>query len=152
MMRRVAGWRAELAKCAMTLTIILVSSAAVAEDACVSSYGSDKVQAFLADLQQAVASDKRADVAKMVAYPIKIRVNEKATTLRDQNNLVKYYDTAFNANVKQALAKQEFSNLFCNWQGMMVGDGQIWINTDGKSANLRITAINNAPLQKAEGK
>jgi hypothetical protein len=59
--------------------------------------------------------------------------------------LLEYYDVAFDAKVRGFIAKQKVSDLFGNWQGIMIGGGEIWINMGGGSSCLRIIAINNNP-------
>jgi hypothetical protein len=84
-------------------------------------------------------------VTLMVRFPIRIVAEGKPLTLRDRGQLLKYYDVAFDSKVKAFIAKQKYSDLFCNWKGIMIGRGEIWINTVGKSFRLRIVAINNNP-------
>ena len=100
---------------------------------------------FLRDLQEAVASDNRSRVAQLVEFPIAIQVSGKRKTLRNRSQLLQYYDVAFDAKVKGFIRKQEFSTLFCNWQGIMIGRGEIWINKVGSSPQIKIVAINNDP-------
>jgi hypothetical protein len=49
--------------------------------------------------------------------------------------------------VKGAVAKQTYATLFANWQGVSIGDGEIWFsgicsNEACKQQTVRITAIN----------
>ena len=115
------------------------------DDSCIRMYGKAGVEQFLLDLQHSVAADDRVHVVEMIHFPISIRVAGKWMTLRGKDQLLKYYDTAFDKKVKGFIAKQKFSELFCNWKGIMIGRGEIWINTSGTSSSLRIIAINNDP-------
>ena len=115
------------------------------DDACIRAYGKASVEQFLSDLQHSVAVDDRAHIVEMVQFPISIMVEGKPMALRNKNQLLKYYEIAFDAKVKGFIAKQRVSDLFCNWKGIMIGRGEIWINTVGKSSALRIIAINNNP-------
>jgi hypothetical protein len=130
------------------LTILLaglVQGASGQDDPCIRAYGKAPVEQFLADLQHSVAVDDRAHVAEMVRFPVSITVSGKSMTLRNRDQLLKYYDVAFDAKVKGFIAKQKASELFCDWKGLMIGQGEIWIGTAGKSSHLRIIAINNNP-------
>ena len=51
------------------------------------------------------------------------------------------YDGIVTAKVKRALAEQSYAKLFANWQGVMVGDGELWFSAVGKTGVLRIIAI-----------
>jgi hypothetical protein len=112
---------------------------------CIRAYGAASVEQFLPGLQHSVAVDDRAHVVEMVGFPIKITVEGKSRTLRNKNQLLEYYNVAFDAKVRGFIAKQKVSDLFCNWQGIMIGRGEIWINTVSGSSRLRIIAINNNP-------
>ncbi|MGB7598749.1 MAG: hypothetical protein WBM24_00475 [Candidatus Sulfotelmatobacter sp.] len=121
------------------------------DDPCIRAYGTASVEHFLADLQHSVAVDDRAHVAEMVRFPISITVEGKALTLRNKDQLLKYYNVAFDTKVKGFIAKQEVSKLFCNSQGVMIGRGEIWINTGGgKPSQLKTVAINNNPPWSTE--
>jgi len=122
------------------------------EDACIRAYGVASVEQFLGDLQHSVAVDDRAHVAEMVRFPISITVERKPVTLRNRDQLLKYYNVAFDAKVRGFIAKQKISGLFCNWRGIMIGRGEIWISTSGRPSRLRIIAINNNPPWSPEDK
>jgi hypothetical protein len=115
------------------------------DDPCIRAYGQASVEQFLTDLQHSVAVDDRAHIVEMVHFPITIAVGGKPVTLRNKNQLLKYYEVAFDAKVKGFIAKQKVSDLFCNWKGIMIGRGEVWTNTAGKSSQLRIVTINNNP-------
>ncbi len=141
-------------KLALVLPIVLATLqwAKGQDDQCIRDYGAASVEQFLEDLQHSVAADDRAHVADMVRFPIRITVAGKPLTLRTRDQLLKYYDVAFDSKVKGFIAKQKFSELFCNWQGIMIGRGEIWINVAGKPSRLRIVTINNAPPWSPEDK
>ncbi|HUJ94568.1 MAG TPA: hypothetical protein VLW84_04825 [Terriglobales bacterium] len=131
---------------AIIVAIACFAAASVrADDSCIAAYGAPAVGQFLRDLQKAVAADDRKQVVQMVEYPITIKVGNKPVRLRKRSELLKLYDVAFDEKVKGFLAKQKFSGLFCNWRGIMVGRGEIWINTAENSHALKIIAINNNP-------
>jgi len=123
----------------------LVQGASGQDDPCIRAYGTTSVERFVADLQHSVAVDDRAHVAEMIRFPISIAVKGKSLTLRNKDQLLKYYNVACDSKVKGFIAKQHVSELFCNWKGIMVGRGEIWINAVGRSSPLKIVAINNNP-------
>jgi hypothetical protein len=97
---------------------------------------------FFDDLKQAVAANDKAAVAAMVDYPFQARINDKAVKIRDAAHFVADYDKVVTAKVKQAVAKQTYPTLFANWQGVSVGDGEIWFSGVGDGSKIKITAIN----------
>lgn len=97
---------------------------------------------FFEHLQKAVAADDKAAVAALVDYPFQARINGKAVKLRDAAHFVADYDKIVTAKVKHAVAGQTYETLFANWQGVMIGDGEVWFSGVGKDNAVKITAIN----------
>jgi len=78
----------------------------------------------------------------MVDYPFQARIGGKAVKIRDAAHFVSDYDKIVTAKVKQAVAQQTYAGLFANWQGVSIGDGEIWFSGVGKDNKVKITAIN----------
>ncbi|KKX30277.1 hypothetical protein [Rhizobium sp. LC145] len=111
-----------------------------------SLFGDHKPYAdFLAKLQKAVASDDKETVANMVDYPFQARIAGKAVKIKDARHFVADYDKVVTAKVKASIAKQTYPTLFANWQGVMIGDGEVWFSEVGKDEKhmaVKIIAIN----------
>jgi hypothetical protein len=101
-----------------------------------------RYRAFFDALKKAVADNDKAAVAAMVDYPFQARIGGKAKKIRDAAHFVADYDRIVTAKVKQALAAQSYETLFANWQGVMIGDGEIWFSGVGNGDVIKITAIN----------
>lgn len=99
-------------------------------------------RAFFEALQKAVAADDRKAVADRVDYPFRTRIEGKAVTVHNAASFVQHYERIVAAKVKRAITEQSYAKLFANWQGVMVGDGELWFAGVGKSGVVRITAIN----------
>lgn len=102
---------------------------------------------FFAKLKKAVADGDKETVASMIDYPFQARLKGKAVKIRDQKHFVADYDQVVTAKVKDAVAKQTYPTLFANWQGVMIGDGEVWFNgicsdDSCKQQTVRIIAIN----------
>jgi hypothetical protein len=98
---------------------------------------------FLAELQRAVAAGERARVARMVLYPLKVRVNRRRVVLRGPRQFLARYDALINRHVRAVLAEQKFEGIFRNWQGYMVGRGEIWFEQLADTGEFKIIAVNN---------
>lgn len=129
----------------LLLGLVTTASLARADDQCINAYGSASVRTFLQELQTAVARNERAHVASLIKFPITIEIEGQRTKLSSRKQFLKYYDVAFDAKVKGFIAQQKFDSLFCDWKGIMIGRGEIWINAIGNPAILKIIAINNNP-------
>ncbi len=102
----------------------------------------DRYHSFFTALKKAVAEGDRKSFAAMVDYPFQARIKGKSVKIRDAAHFVADYDQVVTAKVKHALDAQAYESLFANWQGVMVGDGEIWFSAVGDPGEIRITAIN----------
>lgn len=121
----------------------LAQTAADTDAALDAAFGShEPYRHFLETLQKAVAADDRKAVAAMIDYPFQARINDKATKLRDSAHFITDYEKIMTPKVKQAVAKQTYATLFANWQGVMIGDGEVWFSGIGNTEKIKVTAIN----------
>ena len=87
------------------------------------------VTQFLARLKQAVASGDRAAVASMVDFPLTVHeVKGASKTYRDAAALRANYARVFTPEVVDAVAAAKPDDLFARDQGVMIGQGEIWMN------------------------
>ncbi|GGA74983.1 hypothetical protein GCM10011385_31270 [Nitratireductor aestuarii] len=100
-------------------------------------------RAFLEQLQKAIAADDRQAVAAMVDYPFETRIGGKKVRIRDKKRFVADYGKIITRKIKDAVAKQRYEDLFANWQGVMIGDGEIWFSGIGGNDTVKIIAVNN---------
>jgi len=95
----------------------------------------------LTGLRQAVANDDRQAVAALVRFPIKVIVEGRRRSIPDKAAFVAWYATIMNQNVRTALLSQQDEQLFVNYQGVMLGNGQIWLGL--VAGVVKVIAINN---------
>ena len=90
------------------------------------------------------AGDKNA-VAAQVHYPIRVKLNQKTTEIKDKAAFVKNYDAIFTDKVQQALLDQKVEETFVNYKGVMVGNGELWFTAvaDTNPQVFVIYGINN---------
>lgn len=99
---------------------------------------------FLAELQGAVAGGDRRKVSRMVHYPLRTRLNRRRVTLRGPRDFLRHYDALLNAHVKGVLAAHRPGDeIFRNWQGFMLGRGEIWFDQLVETDEFKIIAVNN---------
>jgi hypothetical protein len=97
---------------------------------------------FFDKLQKSVAANDKAAVASMIDYPFRARINGKAVKLRDAAHFVQDYDKIVTAKVKHAIANQTYPSLFANWQGVSIGDGEVWFSGVDGNDKIKVIAIN----------
>jgi hypothetical protein len=83
-------------------------------------------RAFLAQLQAAVQSNNKEEVAGMISYPLLILRDGKRTRIARKDALLSNYDRVFTAPVRDAILQQTAECLFGNSSGAMVGSGEVW--------------------------
>jgi len=98
---------------------------------------------FLAELQRAVAAGERQAVARMVLYPLRTRISGRRVVLRGPRQFLARYDALFNPHVRSVLAAQKFEGIFRNWQGYMVGRGEVWFEQLADTGEFKVIAVNN---------
>ncbi|WP_394893309.1 hypothetical protein ACG873_17155 [Mesorhizobium sp. AaZ16] len=84
--------------------------------------------AFFTDLKKAVSAGDRKAVAAMVDYPITVSIGGKDVKIKSGKDFVAHYDHIFSEKIVMAVEKQTYAALFANDQGIMIGDGEIWID------------------------
>jgi hypothetical protein len=88
----------------------------------------EEVEAFFSGLQQAVAAGNRQQVASLVAYPLTVETTEEPLMVRDVAAFVQHYDAVMTETVKFAVENAEVATLFANWQGVRIGQGEVWFS------------------------
>lgn len=83
-------------------------------------------KAFCVSLQQLVQRGDKAKLATLVKYPLKVSVGWGDLIARGPKDFVAHYDEIFSPDVIAAIQKQDPEKLFKNWQGVMVGSGEVW--------------------------
>ena len=79
-------------------------------------------------LQQGVASGDRAAVAALMRYPLRVDVAGNPRQIRDAATFEREYDSVVTRGVARTIAAQNFDTVFASQQGVMLGNGQVWIN------------------------
>lgn len=81
-----------------------------------------------AAIQAAVATDDAEAVAEWVAYPFNVTVDGEDYSFEDPDGFIEHYEGIVMPDVKQAVLDQRYEDLFVNAEGVMFGNGQMWLN------------------------
>ncbi len=107
------------------------------------------VTQFLARLKEAVAADDHPTVAAMVKYPLTVYSSGgRRMTYRDAATLSANYARVFTPEVKAAVADGKTDDLFARDQGVMIGNGEIWMNEIRGSMKI----VSGAVTARSEGR
>jgi hypothetical protein len=127
------------------ITTLLASHASADTNSVGSVSPSDK--AFFEQIQTAVLADDVEWFANAISYPILIRMNKEEFPVADKEAFKRHAKLVFSNSLKSTLRRQSRDSLFKNWQGIMIGRGEIWFSqvvekTKGKDWVYRVIAMN----------
>jgi hypothetical protein len=105
-----------------------------------------KVERLLTDLQASVAKHNTAAVAALVHYPIKVNPGKHPITIKTPKAFIKDYDSIITHDISDVILKQKYEALFVSSQGVMLGDGEVWITSfcldkNCKNSDIKIGTI-----------
>lgn len=111
--------------------------------------GTDEaLEAFMLKVKNSILKGDKNWIASHTRYPIKAVLNHgKLIAIKTGPQLIDNFNQIFNPEYKEKLTPLRTYNLFNNYQGIMLGNGQIWINNTPKSTestpDYQIITINN---------
>lgn len=113
---------------AAAVALALAITSSLANDQIAAMFGDEAPykQAFEA-IQTAVADDDAEAVAAMIAYPFRVTADGEEYLFDGPEGVVEHYESIVTDEIKQAVADQDYEFLFANQDGVMFGDGQIWL-------------------------
>lgn len=88
----------------------------------------------------ALEEGKSDIVVSLVNYPITVNIDGEEATYASEQELLDDYDTVFTETIVEAVSNQEYGDLFVNSEGVMIGNGEVWI-----SGICEDSACNSAP-------
>jgi hypothetical protein len=95
---------------------------------------------FFTTLQTAAAKQDKVTIAKLINYPLRVNKAGKSRHIKAEVGVENYFSKIFTDKVLQAITHQKYADLFCRDQGVMIGNGEVWINQQGDK--IGIYAIN----------
>jgi hypothetical protein len=108
----------------------------------------DDVKSFLDSLKKAVESDDKAYLSDVARYPLRYFESKKRRSVKGPAQFSKKYKVIFTDKVKRAIENQQYQDLFVDSEGIMLGNGEMWISgivekTTPPKTDIKIIAINN---------
>lgn len=102
-----------------------------------------EVEAFATSVRKMILDKDWNGLSDKIGYPINIG----GTTYQSKDDLLLAdLDSIVTEQFVAAIESESCQNMFCNWQGIMLASGEIWIgevlNDDFSSQGLKIIAIN----------
>lgn len=112
-------------------------------------YGSDyDVENFMKHVKVSILNGDKEWISNHISYPIKTTLYKgKTITIKNKIQLMTYFNQIFHQEFKNKIKTFCVCNMFNNYQGVMLGNGEIWINNMPNSSedkfDYNIIAINN---------
>lgn len=105
-------------------------------------------QTAIETIQKALAEGDIDGVAGYIPFGEPIKVNGEDVVIADEADLNEHFETLFNDTVVNAVTGQDYGSLFVNQDGIMFGDGELWLTgacLDDTCSDVfvNISAINN---------
>ena len=103
---------------------------------------------FVDNLKAILEKNDKAALAALCTFPLRINAQNgaaksKHSEIKDAAQLTAEYDKIFTTELKTAIIAQPNSDLFCNYQGLMLGtSGQAWAQYDADTKAIKLFVLN----------
>ncbi|WP_333888750.1 hypothetical protein [Sphingobacterium siyangense] len=102
----------------------------------------EEVELFFYNIKNSINDDNKYELAKLIEFPISVHVKNRNMEMSNAQEFVRNYTAVFNPGFKRKIQQACTCDLRANAQGVMLGEGIIWVAEDRKG-KLKIIAINN---------
>jgi hypothetical protein len=109
-------------------------------------YGEDEFyEGFMKEVKTAILNGDKEWIGDNLVYPLSTTLGgKKPITIKDKKQLIANFDQIFHPAYKEKLKSLCVCNMFVNYRGIMLGNGEIWINnSSSEDYEPVIVAINN---------
>ena len=121
-------------------------------------FGDDpaRYRAVIEGFQTAVRAGDGAAAAAFVNFPIELEVAGERRIVRDAAEFAAHFDAIVTPEIAAAVADEPLSEMMLNYQGVMLGQGEVWVSgicSDAACADpeIRVVAIQPAVEQAPAG-
>lgn len=102
-----------------------------------------EVEAFAGQVKQQIVSQNWKGLSENISYPITVG---DTTYQNSEEFAAGDFSESLSQKFIDAVEAETCTDMFCSWQGIMMGNGEVWIsevlNDDASSQGLKVTAIN----------
>lgn len=101
-------------------------------------------------LQLAVTDADAEAVAALVAYPLIVKVGERRE-IAAPDEFIAAYDEIMTAEITAAITGQTYEGLFVNDQGIMFGNGEVWMSGVCEDDACEVWDVKIITIQSTDG-
>lgn len=88
-----------------------------------------QVEAYMKKVKTAILNNNKEWLSTQVNYPYKASTPEgKIVSLKNKQEFISKYSLVVSEGLKKRIANICTCNLFMNYRGVMLGNGEVWIN------------------------
>lgn len=106
------------------------------------NYTKAEVELFAETVREMILAKDWESLSELVSYPVSMNgviYEDRASFLSAP------FDTQLNTDAIAVLEKESCTDMFCNYAGIMMGNGEVWmaevLNEDLTSAGLKVTGL-----------
>ena len=90
------------------------------------------------DLKSAMAMQEPARLASLILFPLRVNyAGDKHLSLNNDAGFRKQFPGIFSDAIRKTVMQQKIDALFCRDQGIMYGNGEVWIGVAGAESSTR---------------
>ena len=94
---------------------------------------------FFPQLKQAIKTSDAKKISVFILFPLKVN-GKKTIVIKDSLEFESQFKMIMTTKLIKIIDAQKLENLSCQYQGVMFGDGEIWVQK--KKAKIGISAVN----------
>jgi hypothetical protein len=109
--------------------------------------GAKDTKSFLAfdkELRTAITKQDAAAMAFVVEFPLRINSATGEYSLNDPAALQSHFQEVFPAAVRKAILDQKVEEMFCKDEGVMYGNGEVWVDATKLGYAIQIVNLRSA--------
>ena len=77
----------------------------------------------------------------MIEYPLRVFSGRETHLVRNRAEFLTMYEKLFTMHIKDVIETESLACVFGNWQGAMIGEGEIWFR-EQSDGHFKIVSIN----------
>jgi hypothetical protein len=144
-------WKFSALTSALVATVLTFGNASLAgttgskecSSSTVDAFGAEyaaQAKRFLVTLKQAARTNDRDVFVSAAKYPLRVYRKGHVSVIDSDAELEKRFKKVITPNVLKAIRDQDPQCLFSNWQGIMIGNGEVWfeLTSDGSAEIVTI--------------
>lgn len=89
----------------------------------------DSVGVFLETLRQALETNDNRKIASLIRYPLRLyKTGTVIKTYDNKDSLLADFGSVFSPGMRSAIQAAQCADIFVNYQGAMIGNGEVWFD------------------------